>query len=114
MHPSEFEYEFETQGSVVVLRLRGELDLRSMGALEAALSRHPLGGPALVVDLGELEFMDSSGLRLMLDLHCRQAVTRVSFLPPGEQVGRLLDVTGVRSMFRWVADPAQALADTAP
>jgi anti-anti-sigma factor len=98
----------------VVLRLRGELDLSSIGALEAAIGRHPLDGPALVVDLRELEFMDSSGLRVMLALHCRQAATRVSFLAPGEQVGRLLDVTGVRPMLRWVADPAQALADTAP
>ena len=113
MHRPEFEYEFETQGSVLVLRLRGELDLSSISELEAALSRRTLGAPALVVDLGELEFMDSSGLRLMLDLHWRQAGTLVSFLAPSEQVGRLLDMTGVRPMLRWVTDPSEAFADTA-
>jgi hypothetical protein len=57
--------------------------------------------------------MDSSGLRILLGLRQTAPGSRVAFQGPGAEVGRLLDLTGVRAMLRWVAEPGQALAQPA-
>ena len=71
--------------------------------------RSTLGHEALVIDLRDLEFMDSSGLRMIIELRNRDGATPVSFVAPGERVGRVLDMTGVRSKLTWVEDPREAL-----
>ena len=119
MQPPSFEIDVEDDGTLVVLRLRGELVLASRSVVEDALARHCTGRRALVVDLRELEFMDSSGLRLVIELQGRQDGTEVAFMGPDERVGRVLDVTGVRSTLNWVVDPRDALdegagSETAP
>jgi anti-anti-sigma factor len=49
----------------VLLYLRGELDLGSVALLRGALAG--LGGRAVVIDLGDLTFMDSTGLAALLE-----------------------------------------------
>jgi anti-anti-sigma factor len=44
------------------LRLVGELDVASVGKLRSMLDTLPPGGEAVIIDLAELSFMDSSGL----------------------------------------------------
>jgi anti-sigma B factor antagonist len=50
----------------VLVRLRGELDLTSAPALQDVLDDLRDRHQAIVIDLGGLRFMDSSGLRLLL------------------------------------------------
>jgi anti-sigma B factor antagonist len=86
-----------------VLRLRGELDLATVPLLQSALDAVELEGPSLVLlDLRDLQFMDSTGLRAILDAHERSqhrghefAVTRAS-----DQVERLLTITRVSEHLR--------------
>ena len=108
MESPHFTVDVEDDGTLVVLRLRGELDLMSVPTVEETVDRHA-GRQALVVDLRELEFMDSSGLRLIIELRDRQAGTDVAFVAPGDRVGRVLDMTGVRSKLTWVSEPREAL-----
>jgi anti-sigma B factor antagonist len=58
-------------GSVRVIRLVGELDLdsapRSRATLDAAVTA--ASQPTVVLDLSELTFCDSSGVRVLLALH---------------------------------------------
>jgi anti-anti-sigma factor len=49
----------------VLLYLRGELDLGTVALLRAALAA--AGGRPVVVELGELTFMDSTGLAALLE-----------------------------------------------
>ncbi len=109
-----FQVNVEDDGTLLVLRLHGELDLGTMGQVEEAVEEHCQGRRALVIDMRELEFMDSSGLRLMIELQGRNDGTMVAFLAPRERVGRLLDMTGARDTFTWVHDPQDALAGTGP
>jgi anti-anti-sigma factor len=44
------------------LRLVGELDVASVGKLRRMLDTLPPGAEAVIIDLAELSFMDSSGL----------------------------------------------------
>jgi anti-anti-sigma factor len=87
------------------LRIAGELDVASAEALDAALCR--LCGEGIreiEVDLREIDFIDSSGLRAILlakDM-CAKRGTEF-FLVPGEhpQQRRLFEITGVLDRFRW-------------
>src|SRR3954452_8443546 len=64
---SRFGFETAVRGRVDVVTLRGELDLAAAADLEPALAEL-LEGPYDVValDLRELDFLDSSGLRLVV------------------------------------------------
>jgi len=87
----------------VVLRLAGELDLASAPILQRELDQDSIGdAPAIVFDLDELEFIDSTGLRVILGAHQRArergqafAITRGS-----AQVQRLLSITRVGERLR--------------
>ena len=105
-----FQVDVEDDGTLVVLRLRGALDLGTMRQVEGAVEEYCRGREALVIDMRELEFMDSSGLRLMIELNARDDGMTVAFRAPPDRVGRVLDMTGVREMFTWVTDPSDALS----
>lgn len=59
-----FEVNVEDDGSAVLLRLAGELDLVSEPVLADELAK--ADGRALRIDLSALAFMDSTGLRALL------------------------------------------------
>jgi len=108
MEAPNFHVDVEDDGTLLVLRLHGELDLMSVAAVERTIDRHP-DHRALVVDLRDLQFMDSSGLRLIVELRARADGTEVAFVAPPERVGRVLDMTGVRSRLTWVSEPGELL-----
>lgn len=109
---SDFRVETHTTGRVTTLTLSGELDLMSSPALEAALERaNSSDAEATVVDLRTLEFMDSTGLHVLVKGHQSAqesgrafAVTRGS-----EQVERLLTLTGIAEVLTIVDSPEDLL-----
>jgi len=80
------------------LYLRGELDLASAGLLETSIAELCTDGAGVVlVDMRELTFMDSTGLRSLL-VSQELCVVNDCTLKLGElspQVERLLDLAGV-------------------
>jgi len=85
-----------------VVRLSGEIDLSNAEALgaaaESAVSNRASG---LVLDLSEVTFLDSTGLRLVFRLARRlgdrqQALRLV--VPDGARIARLLSLSGVASV----------------
>jgi anti-anti-sigma factor len=84
------------------LRLSGELDLASAPALTDAVAE-ACGARAkeIVLDIGELEFIDSTGLRAILSSRvvCAESNCALSVHPEADrvspQVRRLLQVTGL-------------------
>jgi len=115
---SDFRVETHTTGRVTTLSLGGELDLLSSPALEQELEHtNSSDCDVILLDLRELEFMDSTGLHVLVKAHQRaQDAGRSLVLTRGsEQVQRLLDLTGVAELIRIVESPAQLLeADRAP
>jgi anti-anti-sigma factor len=107
---SDFRVETHTTGRVTTLTLSGELDLLSSPALEQELERvNSADSDVILLDLRELEFMDSTGLHVLIKAHQReQDAGRSLVLTKGsEQVQRLLDLTGVAELIRIVESPAQ-------
>jgi anti-anti-sigma factor len=86
----------------VVLRVAGELDMNTEPELSKAL-RELLDAPAgrdVVVDLGDLSFMDSSGVRALLEgnaLALRRG-TRLRARNARGIVARVLYLTGVDAL----------------
>jgi anti-sigma B factor antagonist len=83
---------------LVCIVVAGELDLASADEVCAALEEYP--GP-VVLDLGEVTFLDSSGLRPLLVAR-RQAAQTSRSLPIAQVSGaarRVIELSGTASLF---------------
>jgi anti-anti-sigma factor len=83
-----------------VVALCGELDLGGLEAVQDEMRRvEQSDAGRIIVDLSGLEFMDSSGLRAMLQIHARSRTdgNRVVFLRGGPIVQRLFEITDTES-----------------
>jgi anti-anti-sigma factor len=76
----------------------GELDIATVGALERAVLDLEDNGQMIVLDLSGLSFIDSSGLRLVIDLNERYGgeSDRLRVIAGSPAVERLLDIAGLR------------------
>ena len=81
------------------IRVTGELDLSVIGVVDREMERaEATDARRIVLDLDELEFMDASGVRLLLHLRERSQANgrRLRITRAGApQVQRVLEVTGV-------------------
>ena len=88
----------ETPGEALVVELSGELDLAGLPAVDGAVAEL-LTRPAqpVVLDLGRLTFLDSSGVTLLVRLanHFGQVRTRAATRP----VRRVIEVLGLAGRF---------------
>src|SRR3954468_3611166 len=94
-------------GGPVLLRVRGELDVYGAPLLRSKLLDLLPERPPLVVDLQALEFMDSSGLAVLLELRsrARQNGWTVSVRGARGRVRELVDRTGPLTLVE--AEPDQ-------
>jgi anti-anti-sigma factor len=83
---------------LVVIGLTGELDISNRAAVEDAVTAARAdGAPMLVLDLTELRFMDSSGLRLLIDAWNESQLAESGLrvvVPKTGLVRRVLEVSG--------------------
>jgi anti-sigma B factor antagonist len=84
-------------GDERIIRLRGELDIESAPDLERVLLRARPAQQRVVLDLSGLEFMDSTGLRVLLSARAAAEEGRwqiyLRAVPP--TIRRLFDMTGL-------------------
>jgi len=88
----------------IVVQATGELDLQSAGMLESAVAQLRRDGhEGIVVDLSRVEFIDSTGLRVLLGLHrAAQHEGRAITLVPGPRpVQRIFELTATHALFHW-------------
>ena len=85
----------ERDGDVHVVEIIGELDLDGAPRLEAELLRvEATDAPSIVIDLGGLEFIDSTGIRLLLMSADRCTESgRLTLLKGPRQVHRVFEIT---------------------
>jgi anti-sigma B factor antagonist len=81
----------------LVLRLRGEIDMSTAPLLKDRLEQARDQSKSVVLDLAELDFIDSSGLRLFIAarLGAQQDGWSVELINPGHNVRRLFEVSGL-------------------
>ncbi len=86
----------ETDGAVTLI-LEGELDLASVRELEQQLALAQARAPArVVVDLRRLAFIDSSGLRTIIqaDANARAQGSELVLRPGSDSIQRVFELTG--------------------
>jgi anti-anti-sigma factor len=92
------------EGSSVRVRVSGELDLATVACLHDALEREQSAGRGVILDLSDVSFMDSSGLRLILRAQGdprRDGWQMVVDRRLGPEVTRLLELTGAMELLDW-------------
>jgi anti-anti-sigma factor len=86
----------------VTLCLAGEIDMSTAPKLrEAALNALHQYGPNLHLDLSRVEFMDSTGLEVLIATRRRAKLEGGQFhlVDPGHAVVRVLEVSGLARLF---------------
>ena len=83
----------------------GELDIATVDSLRHALFDIDDGAQTIVLDLSGLSFIDSTGLRLLLDLNERYGgdADRLRVIAGSPAVERLLDIVGLRDQLPLIA-----------
>jgi anti-sigma B factor antagonist len=102
--PEAFSVRIERRGEAAVVVPSGELDLATAPALEASLGRAFSDAPGHVV-LDLREFIDSSGLRMLLTARrqAEDAGQQFSLVAGHRGLERTLEIAGVHKVFTWTA-----------
>jgi anti-sigma B factor antagonist len=115
------EVQFDEVGAeTVVAAVTGEIDGSNAGEVQRAVAEHvPTTARALIVDLTQTAYIDSTGVELLFELARRLSSRRQSFsvvVPQGSGVRRVLELCDIGSVGLLVAtrDEALAAADGAP
>lgn len=91
-----FTCRVERAGGRATVHLGGELDVAGVPELEAAIAG-AAGASGLVVDLSNLTFIDSSGLRLLMTLNesVQARGQSLEVIPGSENVQRTFELAGL-------------------
>ncbi|HMJ34674.1 MAG TPA: STAS domain-containing protein [Baekduia sp.] len=107
--PTPFSVSVDEQPDRTVIAVAGELDLATAPELEAALLPRLRDGGHAVLDLRALDFMDSTGVRVIVAGHVaaqehggRFALVRTA---PDAPVGRVLEISGLDGVLELVDEP---------
>jgi anti-sigma B factor antagonist len=107
----------ELDGGVRVVAVRGELDLGTAPDLEGPLEDAVESGEPLLIDLSRCEFIDSTGIAMIVRAWQRladgdgaDARGRVVICSENEQVRRVLGITGLELSIPIHGSREQALA----
>jgi anti-sigma B factor antagonist len=77
--------------------LAGEIDAHTAPSLVQRFETLPAGDGDISLDMSAVEFMDSSGLRVIIELHQRAEAEsrRLVLRSPSQAVGRLIEISGL-------------------
>lgn len=90
--------ELELQHDAAVLMVRGEVDMATAPVFSSALERTVSLGVSVVVDMAGVTFMDSSGLKVLIEVSTRQSAL-ICVRSPSSQVSRLIAFGGLEGIF---------------
>ncbi|MDQ2677028.1 MAG: STAS domain-containing protein [Actinomycetota bacterium] len=98
-------------GKIARVRLIGEVDLANADELSEVLgSKACTDSAGILLDLRELEFMDSSGLRAVLIAAQEREERFATVLSEGSAVGTLFEMVDVSDRLCVASDEAEAIA----
>lgn len=105
--PLHCEIQDVVAGGWHTLRIAGELDLASSTLLDSATERISMTGvDGIALDLSEVSFIDSTGVRaiIVLDKRCQERGTEFRIIPGSSVVQRVFEVCGLLEVLPFVPD----------
>ena len=108
-----FSVEASVNDRRVVLMVAGEVDLASADGLRVDFDRWLTDADTVVVDCAGITFIDSTGLRTLLEASSKaeESGTRFRLAAVPAPVARVFELAGVTEVFTIHTDQAAALAD---
>jgi anti-sigma B factor antagonist len=104
------ELNVSVREGVVIVGLRGDLDVTGAADAEAAIMTLVARGPSLIIDMSALDFLDCCSLRALLRVQGLARRGGVVLAAPQRHVLRLLALTGNDEAFPMYASVAGAIA----
>jgi anti-sigma B factor antagonist len=103
---ARFEATTSDEAGRVHVALAGECDLAVRDELTAALLAAVRRAPVVVVDVGSLDFLDSSGVHSLVVAHhaAKDSGKKLFVVNPTGPVAAVLDLTGVGALLSPPAD----------
>jgi anti-anti-sigma factor len=94
---SQLSMDWRRVGGATVVSARGDIDLSTLATAETALEEARGGANLLILDLREVGFMDTSGLRLVIEEQQRavHGGYRFGVVPGLGRVQRLFEIAGL-------------------
>lgn len=106
--PAPFSVTVASADARTVVTALGELDLATAPALEDVLLPPLRDGATVVLDLRSLDFMDSTGVRVLVGAHLAAQEhggdLAVAVVPDGA-VARVLEISGLDAVLQIVDQP---------
>ena len=105
--PGNFGVSVHREGSALVVVPQGEIDLATVDLVRAAADGERQAGEDLVIDLREVGFMDTSGLRYVLELveRAEQDGFALRLVRGPRAVQRVFEVSGLEPRLPFVDAP---------
>lgn len=104
------EIEIVKAGGVNIVKVQGRLDIMTSAELEKKMKDLlDSGADRILVDLGRLEFLSSSGLRIFIECakRIRNVKGKLAFCRPSPSVMNVFRITRLDSVFE-IHDGAEA------
>ncbi len=92
------QMELEHANGVLIVRLAGEIDLSNVDRLQQRLDVLVAPGQDVILDLTGVSYIDSQGLRLLVQLHESHVSSGSKFrvvAPPGGIAREVLEMTSI-------------------
>lgn len=110
--PAPFTVDVSRLEQALVVAPEGEIDIATVPLIREALERADGDAALLVLDFRRVEFMDTSGLQLLIQERRRaeEGGRRFAVVRGPGRVQRLLDIAGLTPSLHLVDSPEEALA----
>ncbi|HEX8103061.1 MAG TPA: STAS domain-containing protein [Solirubrobacteraceae bacterium] len=111
--PAPFTVDVTRTDGALVIAPEGEVDIATVSVIRDALDGNRFEADLLVLDCRRVEFMDTSGLQLLVQLRrrCEESGRAFAVVRGPRGVQRLLDIAGLTPILRMVDSPEEAVAD---
>ncbi|CCA92852.1 MULTISPECIES: STAS domain-containing protein [Novosphingobium] len=106
------EISEEIKGPALVMTLAGRLDSNTAPLLETRLPSRIEGNPATVIDLSQVSYVSSAGLRILLKgaKVAKASGNRLALCGLAPSVREVFDISGFTAIFAIEPDLVSALA----
>jgi anti-anti-sigma factor len=111
--PGNFDVLTNRDDASLVVAPRGEIDLATVGLVKDAVQSEHRPGEPIILDLRDVGFLDTSGLRYVLELSERaeQDGFELKLVRGPAAVQRVFEVSGLEARLPFVDDPSQPPPD---
>lgn len=107
----EWDEQEQEEGRLIVVRLRGEIDLQHSPKLRKILqAKVEIQTPALLLDFSEINYIDSSGLATLVEYYqsSRAYSGRIALAGATERVKSIFDLVRLNEIFEFYATADEA------